>query len=92
MPDGNAVLLEKTGGMPQDTAKTGSGCFSYELTATNLSADSVPAVFTHDGKTGFFHHGLHRMRDVAQAVAENRRMDRCLQRFSSGAHELGCFG
>ena len=43
MPNGNPVLLEKTGGMPQDTAKTSSGCFTYQLTAANLSTDSVPA-------------------------------------------------
>jgi S1-C subfamily serine protease len=43
LPDGTPVVLTQSGGFPQDRAKNSSGCLSYELTATNLSAASVPA-------------------------------------------------
>ena len=41
LPDGTPVLLTKTGGMPQDIARTGSGCLSYELTAAALQTDTA---------------------------------------------------
>jgi putative serine protease PepD len=42
LPDGTPVILTHTDGMPQDIAKTSSGCLYYELTASDLGTATVP--------------------------------------------------
>lgn len=41
MPDGTAVTAS-SGGLPQSTAATTSGCFAYELTAPDLGLATLP--------------------------------------------------
>jgi putative serine protease PepD len=42
LPDGTPVILDHTDGMPQDIAKTSSGCLHYELTANFLQTLTLP--------------------------------------------------
>jgi hypothetical protein len=42
MPDGTAVTAS-SGGLPQSTAATTSGCFAYELSAPDLGLATLPA-------------------------------------------------
>jgi putative serine protease PepD len=41
-PNGTAVTVP-SGGLPQSTATTGSGCFGYQLTASQLGVPTLPA-------------------------------------------------
>jgi hypothetical protein len=43
MPDGTAVILAATDGMPMTVTKTSSGCLSYKLTAAATGAATMPA-------------------------------------------------